>query len=74
MALIDFLASNPTGRVVRIGAGIILVALGLLVMSGIGGVIVAIVGLVPLVAGLTDYCVFAPLFGLPFSGKAIRSR
>ncbi len=73
MALINFLAS-PAGRIVRIVAGAVLVALGLAVVGGTGGIILAVVGLVPLVAGLTDYCVFAPLFGMPFSGKDIRNR
>jgi hypothetical protein len=30
------------------------------------------VGLVPLLAGLFDRCVFAPLFGLPFAGPELR--
>ncbi len=71
MQLIKFLASE-TGRWVRIVAGIVLVAVGLLVVQNTGGIILAVVGLVPLVAGLVDVCVFAPLFGLSFSGKAIR--
>jgi hypothetical protein len=36
-------------------AGIVLIALGLLVIHGVGGTIVAIVGLVPLLAGLFDF-------------------
>jgi hypothetical protein len=35
--------------------------------------IVAIVGLVPLAAGVFDFCVFAPLFGNPMSGPKIRA-
>ena len=27
---------------------------------------------VPLLAGLLDFCVFAPLFGLPFMGRQVR--
>jgi hypothetical protein len=37
------------------------------------GIILIVVGLVPLLAGLFDYCVFAPLFGNPFSGKKTRA-
>ncbi|MBE2266893.1 MAG: DUF2892 domain-containing protein [Anaerolinea sp.] len=73
MALIKFLASS-TGRGVRAVAGIVLIALGLLVVQGTGGIIIAVVGLLPLLAGLFDFCVFAPLFGAPFSGKEIRSK
>jgi hypothetical protein len=70
--IIRFLASG-TGRVVRVVAGAVLVALGLFAMHGVGGIILAIVGLVPLVAGLFDFCVFAPLFGAPLSGPQIRA-
>jgi hypothetical protein len=69
---VKFMAS-PAGRITRIVAGIALVALGLLVMHGVGGIIVSIVGLVPLVAGLFDFCVCAPLFGAPLSGPKIRA-
>ncbi len=69
---INFMAS-PAGRITRIVAGIVLVALGLLVIHGTGGIILAVVGLVPLVAGLFDFCVFAPLFGAPLSGPKIRA-
>ena len=69
---VKFMAS-PAGRIIRIVAGIVLVALGLLVIHGVGGIIVAIVGLVPLIAGLFDFCVFAPLFGAPMSGPKIRA-
>ena len=64
--------SSPTGRIIRIVAGLALVLVGLLVLKGIGGWILAIVGLVPLLAGLFDWCVFAPLFGLPFVGPRLR--
>jgi hypothetical protein len=30
--------------------------------QGVSGILVAVVGLVPLLAGLFDFCVFAPLF------------
>jgi hypothetical protein len=72
MALINFLASNPVGRIVRIIAGIVLVLVGLLVLGGTAGIIVAVIGLVPLIAGIVDVCVFAPLFGASFYGKKIR--
>jgi len=73
MAFINFLASS-TGRGVRIVAGVALVAVGLLVIGGTVGIVVAVIGLVPLLAGVFDFCVFAPLFGAPFSGNAIRNR
>ncbi|MFO7698861.1 MAG: DUF2892 domain-containing protein [Anaerolineae bacterium] len=65
---ISFMASR-NGRIVRIVLGAILVLWGFI---GSGGVILGIVGLVPLLAGIFDYCVFAPLFGNPIKGADIR--
>ena len=64
--------SSPAGRIVRFVAGLALILVGLLVFRGIGGWILAIVGLVPLLAGLFDWCVFVPLFGLPVAGPRLR--
>lgn len=69
---VSFMAST-TGRIVRIVAGIALIVVGVLLMNGVGGIIVAVIGLLPLVAGLFDFCVFAPLFGNPLSGPRIRA-
>ncbi len=71
-AFANFMASS-TGRIVRIVAGIALIALGLVGLSGFTGIIVAIIGVVPLAAGVLDFCVFAPLFGHPLSGPKIRA-
>jgi len=68
-----FLASSA-GRVVRAVAGLALIVVGIAVIGGVVGWILAIVGLVPLAAGLFDRCVFAPLFGLPFAGPSLRQK
>ncbi len=76
MNMIDFLASG-TGRIVRVVAGLVLVGIGiylLTVPSVMAGIIIGVVGLVPLFAGLFDVCVFALLFGAPFQGARIRQR
>jgi hypothetical protein len=65
--------SSTTGRIVRIVAGAALIAWGLLGLGGTAGIVVAVVGVVPLVAGLFDFCVFAPLFGAPMSGPKVRA-
>ena len=72
-AFFRFMA-NTTGRVVRIVAGLLLIAIGLLWVHGAVGWILAIVGLVPLLAGAFDKCVFAPLFRLPFDGPQLRQK
>jgi len=64
---------STTGRIVRVVAGIAPIVWGLASLSGAAGVLVAVIGAVPLLAGLFDVCVFAPLFGNPFSGQKIRA-
>jgi hypothetical protein len=68
----QFMASG-TGRAIRIVAGIALIAGGLLATGGTAGIIMAAIGLVPLLAGTFDMCVFSALFGGPLSGTAIRA-
>jgi len=69
---VAFMASS-TGRLLRIIAGVALIAVGLLVLEGTAGIIVAVVGVVPLLAGVFDFCLFAPLFGNPLSGPTNRA-
>jgi hypothetical protein len=69
---IKFMAS-AAGRITCIVAGLLLIVLGLTVVHGTGGIVLVVVGLLPLVAGLFDFCVFAPLFGAPLNGKKIRA-
>jgi hypothetical protein len=71
--LFEFLASNM-GRVVRAIAGLILIAIGIWLLTGVWRWVLIVVGLVPLAAGVFDFCVFAPLFGLPFIGSQLRNR
>ncbi len=67
------LMASPAGRFAPIIAGVALIVWGLLGIGGITGIFVAAVGAVPLLAGLFDVCVFAPLFGCPLSGARIRT-
>ena len=68
----QFMAS-PAGRWVRVIAGIALIAGGLGPIGGTLGIALAVIGLVPLLAGAFDVCVFSALFGGPFVGAAIRA-
>ena len=70
-AVFRFLASSA-GRLVRAVAGLMLIVVGIAVVGGVVGWILAIVGLMPLAAGVFDRCIFAPLFGLPFTGPRLR--
>ena len=69
---IRFVASTA-GRIARAVLGVGLIAWGLLGLGDTLGLFVAVFGLVPLIAGVGDICVFAPLFKLSTSGKKIRS-
>ncbi len=62
---VDFMRS-AVGRTVRIVLGLVLIGLGLF---GDAGFFVGIIGLVPLVAGWVNFCLFAPLFGRTIWGK-----
>ena len=68
-----FMAS-PAGRITRIVAGIGLILVGLLVVGDVVGYVLAVIGLVPLLAGAFDVCVFSRLFGGPFKGEEIRAQ
>ena len=69
---VSFMAST-NGRITRIAAGIALIVWGVIGIQGSTGILVAAVGAIPLVAGLFDFCVFAPLFRNPISGPKIRA-
>lgn len=64
--------TSLAGRLIRIAAGIALIVIGLFVIGGTGGIILAVVGLVPLIAPLVNVCVFAPLFGGPFFARDVK--
>jgi len=66
--------AGPIGRLIRAIAGLGLILIGLLLVEGVAGWILAVIGLAPLLAGVLDFCIFAPLFGLPFVGPRLRDR
>jgi len=65
--------SSPTGRVARVVGGGALIGAGLIGAGGVAGYTMAALGVVPLAAGLLDFCVFAPFFRTPFRGAKIRA-
>ena len=68
----QFLAGR-SGRLLRIAAGIALIAAGFVLRDSPAGIILMVVGVVPLAAGVFDFCILSPLFGGPFSGSRIRA-
>ncbi|MDQ5895551.1 MAG: hypothetical protein QG596_1812 [Actinomycetota bacterium] len=73
MGFVNFMRSNA-GRLLRIVAGLALILVGLFVIGGTRGVIVAIVGLVPLAAGIFNFCLFGPLFGVDLWGRSAEDK
>ncbi len=59
--------STGLGRSIRVAAGVILTVLGL--VGGGGWIALSVVGLVPLIAGLMNVCLLAPLMGQPLRGS-----
>ena len=62
-----FMASG-IGRGIRIVAGLALIAWGWSMRGETLGMVLMIVGLLPLAAGVLNVCVIAPIIGAPFSG------
>ena len=56
--------NGTSGRLVRVLAGVVLVLAGL-VLGGWYGITLAVLGLVPLVAGSLGACVVAPALRVP---------
>lgn len=57
--------SKPAGRILRIVAGLILIGVGLY-FQGLWGYVVAVVGVVPILAGVFNFCLLGPLLGASF--------
>ncbi len=72
MAFAEWMASG-VGRATRIVAGLVLIAVGIYV-GGTWGIVLGVVGAIPLLAGVFNVCLFAPLFGAPFSGARLAHR
>jgi hypothetical protein len=70
--IVDFMQSW-VGRLPRIVAGFAVIAIGLVVMQGIWGYVVAVIGLIPLVAVAAGICLLAPPFGYTVAGEPRRA-
>ena len=65
--------SSPAGRIVRIVAGLALILWGYSARTTTLGLVLMVVGLVPLIAGAFDLCFFSALLGGPMGGARIRA-
>lgn len=62
--------SSPIGRAVRAILGLALIVAGIS-MGGPVGWIIAVVGVVPIVAGVGNFCLIGPILGAPFKGSDV---
>jgi len=65
--------SSAAGRILRVIAGLAIIYWGYTTRGTSLGIALMIVGLVPLVAGGFDLCLFSALFGGPMGGARIRA-
>jgi hypothetical protein len=68
MTFVAFMRS-PVGRLLRIVLGVALIGYGMSVVGGGTGLAIALVGVVPVLAGVFNLCLAAPLFGLDLHGR-----
>lgn len=63
--------NTPIGRIVRILAGLGLIVWGYTQRADTVGIILILVGLVPLAAGIFNLCLISAMLGGPISGARI---
>lgn len=66
--------NSPSGRVLRIVAGVGLIAWGYSLLGSAMGVVLIVVGCAPLAAGIFNLCLISALLGGPISGRQLSSR
>lgn len=66
--------ATAAGRLIRIIAGAALIYAGLFLVGGVGGIVLAVVGLVPVAAGVFNFCGISELIGAPFWGRDTHAR
>lgn len=69
MAFVEFMRSTA-GRTARAVAGLVIIGAGIAI-GGTVGVIVAILGVVPLAAGVFNFCLAGPIFGVDLMGHKL---
>ena len=60
--------AGPAGRIGRIVVGALLILVGL-VTGGVGGIIIGLVGLLPIGLGVTNRCLISRVIGAPWKGE-----
>jgi len=73
MQFIKFMTSGM-GRGARIVLGLVIMSLGLFVVQGMLGTILAVVALVPISGGIFDFCMIGFAMGYPLKGVEARKK
>lgn len=68
MGFVAFMRSIA-GRLLRVVAGIVIIWLALTQMQPPWSYVVAVVGVVPILAGLMNFCLLGPLFRVDLWGR-----
>lgn len=73
MQFVKFMTSGM-GRGMRIVLGLVILSVGLLVVQGTPGTIMAVVALIPITGGVFDYCLVGAVLDYPFWGVEARKK
>jgi hypothetical protein len=71
MAVAQWMAGTA-GPAPRVLVGLDLIGVGLY-FQGTRGIVIAVVGVLPVLAGISNFCLIAPLLGEPFRGRPARA-
>ena len=66
--------NSQSGRLIRLIAGGLLVGWGVMQRGSVTGLVLVVVGLVPLATGALDLCLISALLGGPIRGQRLRKR
>ena len=73
MQIVKFMTSGM-GRGARVALGIVIMLIGLFLVQGTAGTVMALVALVPIAGGLFDFCLLGFALGYPLNGAEARKK
>lgn len=66
--------TGTIGRLIRIALGLILIVWGVYYSNVTPNWILIIIGIIPLSAGIFNFCLLSPIFGYSFNGDKAKSQ
>ena len=61
--------ATPLGRGLRVAFGAVLIFVGLRMVQGVAGTVIALAGILPIATGVLNICLIGPLLGAPLRGS-----